>query len=77
MEFCITSTSGFRDVLYKLRKNGYKVYDLDSEDVPLVGKIEIASLEHLMSLHNDLGEELIINNYQNRPTIEVYNDWRE
>ncbi len=71
------ATDGFKDVVHKLREYGYKVYDLDSEDVPLVGKIEVLSLEHLMFLHDDLGEELIINTYHNRPTIEVYNSWRE
>lgn len=77
MEFRITSTSGFKDVIHNLRKYGYEIYDVDDEDCPLVAKIRIGSLEHLMYLHDDLGDELIINNYHGMPSIEVYNDYRE
>lgn len=77
MEFRITATSGFADVLDKLRDNGHLVYDLDSEDLPLEGYIEIKTIEDLYYLGQELGEELIITSKYDVPGIEVYNDYRE
>lgn len=77
MEFNIKSTIDFADVVADLSNRGYEVYDLDSEDLPLEGKIEIGSIEQLVYLHNEIGEELIITDEHGQPTIEVYNHWRE